>query len=189
MYNQFYCGVSGSIVSPERSNNFSIVKVPNREGNCVVGKYYRCCTPCNCDIMKYAIVINTKIPIPGKSNEFFYRNLITIGDPCNNPGELPEEIDNNIFKCNNGLLEYGYRVNEQNELTRGNGRLVIAVLYDVNDKERNMLNESINIYYRCLKRLYTAPENLKYGMGDIFVKLALINNNKQYTHSDADLCN
>ena len=30
-------------------------------GKCVYGKYYRCCTPCNGDIMKYAVVINTNI--------------------------------------------------------------------------------------------------------------------------------
>ena len=39
------------------------------------------------------------------------------------------------------------------------------------------------------KRLLTAPNNLKYGMGDIFVKIALINNNKNYTNTISDLCN
>ena len=52
-YNQFYCAVSGSIVSPDRPDNFDILKVSNLD-NHVLGKYYRCCTPCNCDIMKYA---------------------------------------------------------------------------------------------------------------------------------------
>ena len=64
IYNKFYCAVSGSIVSPDRESNHDILKVKDMNGNCVVGKYYRCCTPCNCDIMKYTKIIKTKIAIP-----------------------------------------------------------------------------------------------------------------------------
>ena len=187
IYNQFYCAVSGSIVSPERPDNFDILKVPDRNGNCVIGKYYRCCTPCNCDIMKYTQVINTKIEMPKGSGKFINRNLITIGDPCANQSALPNEIDKNIFKCNNNLIEFGYRVNQNNELTKGNGRLVIGILYP--DQDSNKLEKSINMCTTGNKRLLTAPNNLKYGMGDIFVKIALINNNKNYTNTISDLCN
>ena len=41
IYNQFYCAVSGAIVSPGQ-DNFSILKVKDLNGNCVFGKYYRC---------------------------------------------------------------------------------------------------------------------------------------------------
>ena len=35
IYNQFYCAVSGSIVSP--GNNYDIIKVNDLGGNCVYG--------------------------------------------------------------------------------------------------------------------------------------------------------
>ena len=63
LYNTFYCAVSGSIVKPG-DNNFSIVKVKDLNGNCVYGRYYRCCMPCVCDIMKYVRVVKTNIEVP-----------------------------------------------------------------------------------------------------------------------------
>ena len=59
-----YCAVSGSIVDPKRFNNYSIIKVKDLNNNCIYGKYYRCCTPCICDIMKYTKIIKTSIEIP-----------------------------------------------------------------------------------------------------------------------------
>ena len=70
IYNKFYCAVSGSIVSPSSTDNFDILKVNNLNNNCVFGKYYRCCTPCNCDIMKYATVVEVNLEIPRNSNNF-----------------------------------------------------------------------------------------------------------------------
>lgn len=193
LYNSFYCAVSGSIVDPNRKDNYNILKVNDLNGNCVIGKYYRCCTPCNCDIMKYAIVINTNIEMPKGSNKFIQRKLLTIGDPCvklsNNNVSLPNGLDTNVFKCNNNLLELGYRVNNENNLTMNEGRLVIGVLYDLNENDNaSNVDISLNICTTNDKRLYSAPNDLKYGMGDIFVKLALINNDKIYKNSDEDLC-
>ena len=37
--------------------------------------------------------------------------------------------------------------------------------------------------YAGTKRFLSPPDKLKYGMGDIFVKLALINNDKIYHNS------
>lgn len=187
-YNQFYCSVSGSIVSPDRQNNFDILKVSNLENQCVLGKYYRCCTPCNCDIMKYAKVINTKIEMPKNSGNYIYRNLLTIGDPCNNPSLLPTQIDNNVFKCNNGVLQHGYRVNSLKELTQGPGRLVIGVLYPIDSENVSKVDVAINMCITGTERLLTPPENLVGGMGDIFVNIALINNDRKYTHTIDDLC-
>ena len=118
IYNQFYCAVSGSIVSPERQNNYSILKVGDKNNKCIIGKYYRCCTPCDCDIMKYVSVINTKIEMPKNSGNYIYRNLLTIGDPCLNESAFPNEIDRNVFTCSNKLLKNAYRVNDMNELTK-----------------------------------------------------------------------
>lgn len=191
LYNTFYCGVSGSIVSPSSEENYSILKVKNRQGNCVFGKYYRCCVPCNCDIMKYAIVINTKIEMPKGSGKFIQRNLLTIGDPCvkiSNENPLPNEVDKNVFKCNNNMLEGAYRVDENNNLTNNNGRLVIGVLYPVIEDEKEKVSNALNICTTGNKRLFSSPENLKYGMGDIFVKLALINDNTMYKNNLDDLC-
>ena len=187
-YNQFYCAVSGSIVSPDRPNNFDILKVSNLENQCVLGKYYRCCTPCNCDIMKYAKVINTKIEMPRNSGNYIYRNLLTIGDPCNNPSVFPDEVDTNVFSCNNGLLKHGYRVNSLNELTQGPGRLVIGVLHPIDSKNASQVNKAVNMCITGSERLLTKPEDLVGGMGDIFVNIALINNDKKYTHTINDLC-
>ncbi len=186
IYNTMYCAVSGSVVEP-RQNNYSILKVNDKEGHCVYGKYYRCCVPCNCDIMKYVIVERCQIELPKNSGNFVEKQLLTIGDPCIYPNKLPTEIDKNIFKCNNNLLEYGYRV-QNGRLTKSNGRLVIGVLYPVLASEINKLKQSVEICTKGNKRFYQKPENLRYGMGDIFVNLSLINNDKSYSHTDKDFC-
>ena len=188
-YNKYYCAVSGSIVSPERKHNFSILKVKDLNNQCVFGKYYRCCTPCNCDIMKYTKVINTQIELPKNSGNFIQRNLLTIGDPCVSEDSFPEEIDSSIFRCNNKLLNFGYRVNDENKLTRENGRLVIGVLYPIENKEESLIDNSVNMCLTGSKRILTPPENLVGGMGDIFVNIALLNNNDVYTNTVNDLCN
>ena len=184
-YNSFYCAVSGSIVSPSRRDNHNIVKVKDLQGNCVFGKYFRCCTPCNCDIMKYAIVINTEIEMPKGSGNFIKRNLLTIGDPCVNQSEnnFPQELDKNVFKCTNNLIEKGYRVDQNTRLTLGPGRLVIGVLYPITNEEKSKISKSLEICTTGNKRLFSNPNDLQYGMGDIFVKLALINNSTKYKHN------
>ncbi len=189
LYNSFYCAVSGSIVSPDRPDNFSVLKVKKLGTNkCVVGKYYRCCVPCNCDIMKYSRIVETNLEIPRGSGNFFKKNLITIGDPCVNKNNLPSELDKNVFKCKGNNLELGYRVTNKGELTEGNGRLVVGVLYPINENEKDLLNQSINGCLTGTKRFLSDENSLQYGMGDIFVKLALLNDNDNYTHTEDDFC-
>ena len=108
MYNQFYCAVSGSIVSPGGNNN-SIIPVKKLDGSEIVGKYYRCCTPCLCDIMRYVRVVPTTINFNDGSSTSM--NLLTIGDPCSDESKLPSEVDNSVFQCSNGLSQNAYRVN------------------------------------------------------------------------------
>ena len=140
IYNKLYCGVSGSIVYPDDPSQpyrrYSVVKVKDLNNKCVYGKYYRCCTPCNCDIMKYTKVV--RVPeVPKDSGRFYERNLITIGDPCLNEDKFPPEVDRNVFTCSNNVLKFGYRVDSNNRLTKGAGRLVIAVLFDLdNDNQK-----------------------------------------------------
>ena len=86
------------------------------------------------------------------------------------------------------MLEGGYRVDENNNLTTNNGRLVIAVLYPIANGEEALVSNALNICTTGNKRLFSSPENLKYGMGDIFVKLALINDNNNYKNNLDDLC-
>ena len=188
LYNQMYCAVSGSIVDPSRTNNFSILKVKDLNNNCVFGKYYRCCTPCNCDIMKYTKVIKTSIQIPKNSGKFYEKMFLTIGDPCIDELQFPQEIDSNIFKCKNKLLQYGYRINTKGQITKKEGRLIIGILYPAYNNSIDEIQKSV---HRCTtgeKRFLTSPEKLKYGMGDIFVNLSLINNDEKYTHTEKDFC-
>ena len=185
-YNKFYCAVSGSVVSPS-DYNYNILKVKDKDNKCVFGKYYRCCTPCNCDIMKYAQVETCQIEIPKNSGKFFTKKLLTIGDPCSDQSKFPPEVDKTVFECKNNLLTKGYHL-YKNKLTEDKGRLVIGVLYDCTEDEKKKVSETINMCTTGTKRLLSSVENLKYGMGDIFVKLALINNNNNYKHSLEDLC-
>ena len=185
IYNQFYCAVSGSIVPP-RENNYNILKVKDRNGKCVFGKYYRCCTPCNCDIMKFATVIPTKIELPKNSNKFVTKMLLTINDPCSSDQDLPSELDKEVFQCNQqNLLEKGYRVNEKNELTKGQGKLVIGVLYPIQEEEKKQVESALTM---CQERISMGVNELQYGMGDIFVKLAKMNDSTEYKNDESDLC-
>ena len=159
-------------------------------GNCVVGKYYRCCTPCNCDVMKYTKVIKTKIAIPKNSNNMVEKQFITIDDPCINQDKIPMEMDKNVVSCENKLVKNGYRINDKGKITKKEGRLIIGLLYPIenNKKEKEMLQTSIDRCVNGNKRFLTKPNDLKYGMGDIFVKFALLNNNDKFTHTINDFC-
>lgn len=187
LYNTFYCAVSGSIIQP-RINNYSIVKVKDLNGNCVFGRYYRCCMPCVCDIMKYVRVVKANLEIPKNSGRIIKRNLLTIGDPCQRNFSI-KGLDKNVFNCFDNKLKLGYRVNKNNNITKDEGRLIIGVLFPLKEGDtENDVNKSINYCTTNQKRLLTKPDNLKYGMGDIFVKLALVNNNYNYTNTLNDLC-
>lgn len=95
--NKFYCGVSGSVIYPERiltlkddkyifnqqnkANDLVIIKDLNDGFKC--GFYYRCCIPCSSDIMNYEQV-NVRveeIEIELKDGKYIY-NVLTIPDPC-----------------------------------------------------------------------------------------------------------
>lgn len=165
LFNSFYCGVSGSPVDPERGKVFDHVIVKDLENNDIYGKYYRCCWPCLCDIMKYARV--DKYDIVLDDDKVTY-DVLTIEDPCCNESKIPKSVTS--YKCKNGKT--------QNGVYSRNGRLIFALFYDtinLKDKDNRHYKDNISdVLERCSERMNTEPDKLRGGMGDIFVNLSLI---------------
>ena len=95
-YNTFYCAVSGSPISYDRKDNKSFIYIEDLNGNKICGDYYRCCVPCNCDLMKYSKI--EKMNLSLKDGNFDYY-VITINDPCSNQKSIPKSVTS--FKCKN----------------------------------------------------------------------------------------
>ena len=173
LYNSFYCGVSGSPVDPKRNNVFDYVIVKDLDGNDIYGKYYRCCWPCLCDIMKYARVDKYDIELNGNMVTY---DVLTIEDPCCDISKIPKSVT--AFTCKNGKT--------QNGVYSRNGRLIFALFYDTKiatDEDKNSISDVLE---RCKERMNTDPDDLQGGMGDIFVKLSLAckdNKNKNKDHN------
>lgn len=158
-YHKMYCAVSGSPIKPNKNNNdFIVLKDMNNKNVC--GYYYRCCTPCNCDLMRE----NNTVRVNQETikGEKFY--VISIEDPCKNPGKIPDGID--AFICDNdktvnGIVE--------------NGRLKIGILHDAKiclDEDIESINVHSNTGKNCSKRNKTEINELRGGMGDLFVKIS-----------------
>jgi len=163
LYNSFYCGVSGSPVDPKRVDVSDNVIVTDLEGNDIYGKYYRCCWPCLCDIMKYARVDKYDIVLDGSNVTY---DVLTIEDPCCNESKIPDSVSS--FKCENGKTRNGVYSNS--------GRLIFALFYDTRiatTEDTKSINGINGIMEKCSERMDTRPDDLQGGMGDIFVKLSL----------------
>ena len=159
LYNSFYCGVSGSPIDPQRTDAFDYLVVDDLQGNKMYGKYWRCCWPCVCDVTKYAKVETHTAQL--KDGPYTH-HVLTIGDPCSDQSKIPPSVSS--FTCSNQTTQNGIRT--------ASARLSIVVLYDVVP----YTNQNItNINDMCRDRNSTPPDQLQGGMGDIFVKLALIN--------------
>ena len=192
-YSRFYCGVSGAIVNPADHGRFEVVKVKDNDGRCVVGKYYRCCWPCACDIMKHARVepATFRLPNDPSGREATYW-VLTIGDPCHNCEEspcddMPPEVT--TYKCKDGVTSNGLRVRD-GRLTSGAGRLVFAILHDAAPADETQHVVKRSLLKRCTARINATPEDLEVmgGMGNIFVDVALVNSDETLTNSLEDLC-
>ena len=162
IYNTFYCGVSGSPIDPKRSKVFDYVKVKDISGNSVYGKYYRCCWPCICDITRWPYVMVEKFTASLKDGDFDI-DVLTIKDPCNNKNDIPSEVTS--FNCVSNKTS--------NAVFTNSGRIIFAVLHDVTAVKPDAVDDSIT---QCIDRNNTDPNDLQGGMGDIFVKLAMIGN-------------
>lgn len=172
LYNQFYCGVSGSIVSPNRSggNITNNVVLKDLNGQEWFGKYYRCCTPCPCDIMRYAKVEQHTVDL---SDGPYPHYVITIDDPCITSEEIPPEVT--AYQCSDSKTQNGIRTTS--------GRLIIGVLFGQNEMEEQPVHFDPNTHtvdadQYCQTRICQQPEDLSGGMGDIFVLLSLVGNNE-----------
>ena len=165
LYNSFYCGVSGSPVSPSRDKIFDYLVVNDLEGNQIYGKYYRCCWPCLCDIIRNVKTeIYTASLSNGQTNDY---HVLTINDPCSNESEIPSKVSG--FICENEKTFNGIRA--------PSGRLIIALyheteIYDPNNTEMKQNYEKL--LEQCKSRNDTPADKLRGGMGDIFVKLSMV---------------
>ena len=163
-YNRFYCAVSGSPIDVNRKDNKSFIYIEDLDGNKICGDYYRCCVPCNCDLMKYSKVEKMNIKLSDGNYDYY---VITIDDPCKNESSIPESVTS--FKCSNGKT--------QNGIHAPSGRLIKGILHngrvcdenDINDIESDPITGEY-----CRERNSTHPDDLQGGMGDIFVKLSLV---------------
>lgn len=173
LYNQFYCSVSGSPIDPNRKNIKDLIVMRDLDGNNICGDYYRCCVPCNCDLMKYAKV--EKINISLRDGMYIY-HVLTINDPCINKSEIPKSVTG--FKCNNTKTSNGRHT--------PSGRLIIGILHNSSLCEQSDLDKIENNEITgkfCSERNSLDPDSLKGGMGDIFVKLSLIGDNDKNDNS------
>lgn len=175
LYNSFYCGVSGSPVSPHRGKVYDYIVVKDMDGNDVRGKYYRCCWPCLCDVMKYTIVDKFDITLDGQKRTY---DVLTIADPCCNESEIPESVT--AYKCKSGKT--------QNGMYSRSGRLIYALFYT---DDKGQTEDIDSVLDQCKERMETPPDKLKSGMGDIFVKLSLLceNNVEGFTGTHDTLKN
>lgn len=167
IYNTFYCGVSGSPIDPSRKDNFEYTIIKDINNNDIYGKYYKCCWPCVCDIMKYAIVDDFTISFD--NNKHTYK-VLTINDPCSDVNNIPNEVTS--FICSNNITSNG--------VLSDNNRLIFALFHEArpaNDLDHNNISDILD---KCRDRNNTNPDMLKGGMGDIFVKLSLLNKDDNY---------
>lgn len=171
LYNTFYCGVSGSPIDPDRQSKYDYVQVTgripqrgvtNNTGEIIYGKYYRCCWPCICDIMRHEHVIVEKFNAKLKNGNFDV-DVLTISDPCKNKNKIPQEITS--WKCNDSNMC-------SNCIHTKSGRVIIALLHSSTKNKPKQFDNSIKI---CTERNNTLPDNLQGGMGDLFVKLSSYN--------------
>ncbi len=159
-HHKVYCAVSGSPIKPHKNNKDKIV-VKGLDNKEYIGDYYRCCWPCLCDIMKYVRLEEHSVELADGILDY---HVLVIGDPCIKEEEIPDEITS--FKCKNNETANGTKTK--------NGNLIIGVLHNVKEYDSNLHNID-DVNNKCKDRMNTEPENLKGGMGDIFVLLSLIN--------------
>ena len=184
IYNKFYCGVSGSLIGPERvfeGEAKDLVRIKTKSGNFKCGHYYRCCWPCLADIMNHEKldVVVEKINLKLKDGEFMY-HLLTIPDPCKksivyeNKEILPNPKNNSepwfevtSFKCK--------KKKTKNAVRTKSGRIVFAILFEPKKctlqeyKEHPDFNSE---FYKKIVERNTTEKLSEWGMGQIFIELA-----------------
>ena len=161
-YNKHYCAVSGSLIRSNSTPQFINMKEDITKKN-ICGYYYKCCWPCVCDVMKYARV--KKIT---KEFEEGFKDIyaLIIDNPCTKK-DFPKKVNKNYF-CRGNILD-----NDQVETQ--DGKLIIGILHEAKYCEpsdlRKILANKITGRF-CPFRNRTPINELRSGMGDIFIKLA-----------------
>lgn len=158
--NQLYCGVSGSVVRPHSKPDYVQIQRADGTGT-TCGLFYRCCWPCTCDIEKYSRVETMQFTAGG---ETFSREVLSIPDPCTQPGNIPRQVD--TFTCAKGLTE--------NAVQTTAGRIVMAVLGDADPHcRRGAYGGDQSLIRQCAQRnqMDSCQLSRRGGMGDIFAKL------------------
>ena len=161
-YNKHYCAVSGSLIAENSKPQFINIKEDITEKK-VCGFYYKCCWPCVCDLMKYAKV--KKITREFKEG---YKDVyaLVIDNPCIKD-DFPKKVNKNYF-CKGNKLD-----DEQVEIQ--DGKLIIGMLHEAkycepSDLRKISANKITGRF--CPYRNSTPIDELKSGMGDVFIKLA-----------------
>ena len=161
-YNKHYCAVSGSLIGSGSTPQFVNLKEDMTEKN-ICGYYYKCCWPCVCDLMKYARVKKITKEFKEGSKDIY---ALIIDNPCAKE-DFPKKVNKNYF-CKENELDY-----EQVETQ--DGKLIIGILHEAkncepSDLRRISANKITGRF--CPIRNRTPINELRSGMGDIFIKLA-----------------
>ena len=162
LYNQMYCGVSGSPIDPQRDNRSFDIVIEDLKGKLWVGTQYICCTPCVCDMIRYARVE----PHEYQGNPIY---VFSIPDPCQDPIKIPPSVES--FQCD--------QKKTTNASKTTSGRVIVGLFYnpvpyDPNNPDHKQIKQQCDEL--CAERNSQDPNELQGGMGDIFVKLASIGN-------------
>ncbi len=161
-FNKLYCPVSGSLISPD-TNPDDIYLSDVDSGKKICGEYYKCCWPCLCDVMKYASTKQLKLDFEGESKGIY---AIVIDNPCKK-NDFPELVNRDYF-CDNENLnkKYAYSIDD---------KLIIGLLHNAkvcNDYDLDYINNHQITGPMCEARNSMPIEELNFGMGDIFIRLA-----------------
>ena len=161
-YNKLYCAVSGSLISPNSLPDFVYLKEDVTDKK-ICGGYYKCCIPCSCDLMKYAKTKKMKHKFSDIEKEFY---VLTINNPCGKK-DFPYQVNRNYF-CNGNQLD-------KSQVSVVEDKLVIGYLHEsrpCQNTDLDYINEHEVTGKFCAFRNNTPLDELKSGMGDIFIKLA-----------------
>ena len=161
-FNKLYCAVSGSLINPNSEpEKVYLTEVDTKDKIC--GDYYRCCIPCSCDVMKYAKVKKMKHKFKDVEKQFY---VLTIKNPCGKK-DFPKRVNRDYFCDGKDLAK--------DQVVEIDNRLVIGLFYEgklctKSDIAKVDSHQVTGMF--CEFRNNTPLEQLKTGMGDIFIKLA-----------------
>ena len=161
-FNKLYCAVSGSLISPDTKPDD--IYLTDEDSNLkICGEYYKCCWPCLCDVMKYSETKKVNIDFKDQSKDIY---TIVIDNPCNK-NDFPELVNRDYF-CEGDELNKEYTYSVDNKLIIGvlhNAKKCDA--YDIDYIKNDQITGPM-----CEVRNSMPLEELNFGMGDIFIRLA-----------------